>query len=299
MKYLTTFSSFSLVVLFIIVSCTSTPRMGDDMDAAKHKNLVFPSKLINKPVYVDTILAYDFGKYKELNYKTDYTLGVSSSKSTPLSEEYVYAFSNDNRNKFDRTKSSAEIDPCTLLIDDIQINNRFGTKATESKTANLKKLFGQNTRFKFLFPGQTKSDDLMLEETLYIPEIIQINAPKIETEEDLYPLCDYKSFKLEWNADPKNENGVIVMIEWSGLMLFGNDYPMAFIRRMDLLPETGEEYLNLHLFDGIPDTALCTMTLIRGSVDTFLLNDYSFQVFGESHESLAFVLLREIKSIDQ
>ena len=50
------------------------------------------------------------------------------------------------------------------------------------------------------------------------------------------------------------------------------------------------------VFDGIPDTALCYISLLRGNVENIPIGDYSYKVMGESYAVLPFVLVRHIKS---
>ena len=53
--------------------------------------------------------------------------------------------------------------------------------------------------------------------------MIKITKPSTEAVENLLPLCYYDDFKLCWNSDSKNKNGVIVIIEWIGEMVIDNE----------------------------------------------------------------------------
>lgn len=53
--------------------------------------------------------------------------------------------------------------------------------------------------------------------------MINITKPSTEAVENLLPLCYYDGFKLCWNSDSKNKNGVIVIIEWIGEMVIDNE----------------------------------------------------------------------------
>jgi len=48
------------------------------------------------------------------------------------------------------------------------------------------------------------------------------------------------------------------------------------------------------LFDGIPDTAVCHLTVVRGDIDLASIDGVSYKVLVESHEFFTFVLIREI-----
>ena len=85
-------------------------------------------------------------------------------------------------------------------------------------------------------------------------------------------------------CDDKNENGV-----------FGEDYPNAYIRSTDVFPDIGKTCINPQMFDGIPDTALCTLTILRGSIENELVNGYSCKLVAESHQCIQFILIRNVK----
>lgn len=76
-------------------------------------------------------------------------------------------------------------------------------------------MFGSNVTYDLVDSQYTKSD-YTSDITLYATEVIEIRYPKISSQDQLYPLCLFNSFGLEWNADDKNENGVMVVIEWHG-----------------------------------------------------------------------------------
>lgn len=156
-------------------------------------------------------------------------------------------------------------------------------------------MFGSNVTYDLVDSQYTKSD-YTSDITLYAPEVIEIQYPKISSEDQLYPLCLFNSFGLEWNADEKNENGVMVVIEWRGAMVFGEDYPNAYIRSTDVFPDAGKTCINPQMFDGIPDTALCTLTILRGSIENELVNGYSCKLVAESHQCIQFIILiRNVK----
>jgi len=49
--------------------------------------------------------------------------------------------------------------------------------------------------------------------------------------------------------------------------------------------------------EGIPDTAVCHLTLLRGNIETLSIDDSSYKIQAESHDYLTFVLIREIKYV--
>ena len=80
-------------------------------------------------------------------------------------------------------------------------------------------------------------------------------------------------------------------------MAIGEQYSDTSIERLDIVPDTGEITLNPHLFDDIPDAAVCTLYIGRGATDIYQIDNDSYKIIGESHESLKFILIRELKNI--
>lgn len=81
------------------------------------------------------------------------------------------------------------------------------------------------------------------------------------------PLCYYDNFIIEWNEDAANENGVVVIAEWTGCTMHG--HPQAtYLANATLVDDTGLATLDTDLFEGIPDEASVDLWLIRGNINT-------------------------------
>lgn len=243
----------------------------------------------------DYFTSRDIGKYMEYDILTDYVVGLTSLKSDPLQKEYTYAYTGIY-NRCDMTRAGVlDEDLFSVSVNDISLTK---TKTRSGQTqADLQSLYGSNVKFNIKKKESTTRSGELENTTvdLYVPNLIHITSPEIKTEEDLYPLCYYKNFILKWNKDSSNENGILLCIEWLGTCCYGDSNPDAYIRRTDCLPDTGELVIDPAIFEGIPDTALCYLTILRGSVENVLIDDYSYKVVGETHEVLPFILIREIK----
>jgi hypothetical protein len=137
--------------------------------------------------------------------------------------------------------------------------------------------------------------------SMYVPELLHITSPNIENPEDLLPYCYYDNFVLGWNADPQNENGLVVVVEWNGTDLYGNEYK-EYVRSADIIKnDNGSCVLNNALFDGIPHGALVNIQLIRGNIDVegkIIHEDGSEEYFvfvAASQAILPIILVREIQ----
>ncbi len=166
-------------------------------------------------------------------------------------------------------------------------------------------LYGQNVSFTISrkiksISGiqRVSSNDTTL--TMYVPNLVEITSPKIENSADLFPYCYYKDFELKWNADNKNENGLVVIVEWTGMNIKG-EKTAKYIRNIDIIPtDNGSTVLNDKLFDNIPENAITYITLLRGNIN--IVEDYlanlgqgeSYRIVAESHAVLPLILIRNL-----
>lgn len=290
------------IVIFFFAGCTTdvsqdSPSGVKVVSAEGAITIMNVDKSFYTQPVVDHFITNDIGKYLEYDILTDYVVGLTTLKSDPLDDPYTYAYTGIY-NQCDRTRAaSLSEDVFSVKINDISLTD---SKTRANNRADLQSLYGNTIKFNIAKQGAaTRAAENEAPATnvdLYVPELIQISAPDIQTEVELYPLCDYKNFVLKWNKDSKNENGVLIIVEWLGTCCFGDSNPNAYIRRMDCVPDTGEITINPDLFTGIPDTAVCYLTVLRGAVENVLAGDYSYKVLGESHEILPFILIREIKA---
>jgi len=170
-------------------------------------------------------------------------------------------------------------------------------KLTFLENTNLYDLYGKNVIFTLRKEGALKSGGTEQEETveMYIPELVEILSPQIQEQKDLFPFCYYEDFTIRWNADTKNEHGLVVLVEWLGTMMSDEKDYDEYVRNIDVINEDdGEATLNNQLFDKIPDRALCYITLLRGNIEMVDIDQVSYRVLGESHAILPAILVREL-----
>lgn len=118
----------------------------------------------------------------------------------------------------------------------------------------------------------------------YEPESILIYEPKLSTTDFQTPFCKYDNFTLQWNRDPDNKKGILLVLEWYGNIAHDNyndqynsydnyesyiDYiPNTCVQNIACIPDTGKVVLESSFFDDVPDNALCNMYLLRGNITT-------------------------------
>jgi len=189
-----------------------------------------------------------------------------------------------------------------LVLNTIKSNNQFF--GTDVKFSVFRENTGSNGVMKAPKGGGGEDDNGEggFTITMYVPELLQITSPNIESPEDLLPYCYYQNFVLGWNADPQNENGLVVVVEWNGTDLYGNEYK-EYVRNADIITnDNGSCVLNNALFDGIPHGALVQIQLIRGNIEVKGLiidnetgEEEEFVFVAASQVILPFILVREIK----
>lgn len=89
--------------------------------------------------------------------------------------------------------------------------------------------------------------------------------------------CDANNFILEWNAASNNPNGVFILVSWDGTCAdnsIEDEYIGTNIKNADLVEDNGRCHLNPHLFDGMPESALIDISIVRGTVEK--IEDFQF-----------------------
>lgn len=267
------------------VTFAACSRNQIDLVTAESEHIRISTTPYCVPTVEESYIPGEYGVYESFFAPSDNIVGLSSTKSGPLNEHIRYGYSMPSDNKEDSYREF-----------DVSLNgNRFPVTPLSKAGNDLEDVFGNNAEF--MLRLNTKAGQG--EETvvnMYVPQEIAITRPAIQSEEDLLPLCYYSNFQIGWNADSDNGNGVIAIVEWIGEVVVGSDIPSTHIRRICVFEDTGEGTFDDEMFDGIPDTAVCHLTLLRGNMEFVEMADISYKIFGESHEFLTFVLIREIKN---
>ncbi len=257
----------------------------------------------NSDKYIGSTERYDI--VHDIFTHADYQLTISSLKPNPLAEPQYASFNGGSSQSETRSGISQQESPFKVTLNKksfMALNEISEKSSSEFIETDYSWIYGKKVDV-----GLKRSTDIQRapsisgnndeEFEMYVPEEIHITSPQIQTEEELYPLCYYRNLTLKWNADPQNELGVLIVVEWFGTMLIGFDYQDIFVRRVDYAEiDNGEILLDDEIFEGIPDSALCHLTILRGAVKNIMVDDETaFKVLAETHASLPFVLVRNIK----
>ena len=296
----------SLVLYMLFAVSCSLDKSKEVLQNQKAMRLALTSNKDYTPHKVEDAIAGDYRYYLKLFSKTDYQVGISSYRDGARSSvEKVSYYSGESPFVYSTRTASQELPQLISSIDGIELNQKslephLPTRGADDNTLDV---FGKTVTFRMRTPkviktrsGEEETGESGTDEfDMYIPQRISILDPSASSAEENNPLCYYGDFIVRWNADEQNVNGVLVYVEWLGGMAFGNDINETHVKRVAILPDTGEATLNPNLFDGIPDSALCTLVLLRGAIETPQGEEYSYSLIGETHHMISFILIREIE----
>ena len=289
-----------LIVLcgLCMISCAKQESGGAGDNSAEFFSLLSSDNDDYQPHKVNEALKGDYKNYEKFFEGTDYEIGISSSKDGALpGGSRISCISGKSQiRKAIATKSSIDgLPPIKSFVDGVEISQE-NIRATTKSSTGIMDCFGKVVKFTFGNDNGTRaSGEGMGEADMYVPAAIEFLFPRAETEEDLNPLCYYKNFVIRWNKDENNANGVLVVIDWTGSMVLGNDIADTQVCRIATFPDTGEALLSEEMFDGIPDTALCDMMILRGNVENVEQGGYSYKLLGKTHQQISFILIRELE----
>lgn len=267
----------------ILMSCTNIVQQPGDNQIQQVQRISIVTHE-DAPCIEDFVKPGQYANYTNYFKSADAVIGFSSSKASPLDAPLKrYCF---------KSVDSDHI----MSKQMVKVNGLDFTQLEQTKSSGIdNSFFGTKLSFSFLNNG-TKSDlSEPVDVNLYSPQEIVILKPEIKKEDELLPLCYYDGFKIVWNSDPNNKNGVIFVVEWVGEKIIGKDVPDTYIRRTCVFEDNGQAVLNPSIFEGIPDTAVCHLTIARGDIEVAEIDGVSYKVLAESHEFMTFVLIRNIK----
>ncbi len=276
---------------FMISSCSKNESLSSESNSAEgiEPDINFSSNSGNS-------------KYSYFFADTDNSIGFSSLKPDPLTEYSTV-----------ENVSSSEVDKQTK----ISLHNRVlipsvNTEHVKLNSSISNNIYGHKVNFKIPISNQSTNQffssvngakntgsETQAEFEMYVPELIEITSPKNKSSSDLFLPCYYDGFILEWNADEKNGNGLVVIAEYKGMNAIPSNDTDEYIMNIDIIEnDNGSTILNTSLFEGIPDLSLVDITLMRGNIDVHEIQGKLHKFYGESHEKLPIVLMRNFDSIE-
>ena len=233
------------------------------------------------------LLNYSPNVYHDYFKQTDNVLGFSSLKPNSLKQHSIVKHS-----RFSVSQKHIEL----------AINNEMTSMKNESEIITAQEannVYGKTVSFKINSSnGLSASGDAGTEIEMYVPELVEITNPSVTNLNERSPLCDYRDFVLEWNADANNEEGLVVIAEYFGGNAIPDHTEEKHILNTDYIElDNGRTVLDEALFDGMPNLAFVDIILLRGNVTIEEIQGELYKFFAETHVRLPILLVRDDSTI--
>lgn len=136
-------------------------------------------------------------------------------------------------------------------------------------TREVTDIFQKENRKRLLSPRDVCDDvpisSLSFDITLRTASPIYFIRPRA-TRCNSIPLCYYEDMEVEWNPDPENRTGVVVIAEWNGISMDGSSTGETIAHSVEV-DDTGCTTLPNEIFEGMPDEALVNLWLVRANIE--------------------------------
>lgn len=260
-----------IVTILAISSCDSDSKLNDDTQAKKEKT--------NSPEQKMKVLSSRAGAYENYLKQTDNKIGFHSLRSTKNGEHSIV------KSVFIKNKNQS-----VISVDGQQLKI-----VANSNSRTAEDIYGKTIKV-----GFKNGKDFLDKESskeMYIPKKLNILKP-LPSGDNIFIHAFYKDFKLEWNADPHNQEGLMVTVMYEGRNVIPENDENVIVKNIDYIEhDNGRFTLNNSIFDNIPNHALVDIMLLRGNVEIEEYNDETYKIYAESHETISLVLIRDMSTV--
>lgn len=101
---------------------------------------------------------------------------------------------------------------------------------------------------------------------------ITILNPDMSYWECTYPYVYSKDVELEWEADPDNANGVVIIASFEGLVLADEVSTMTPMYSATLVEDNGYAVLDNTMFEDMPEGAFVMMIMLRANIEDLVID---------------------------
>jgi hypothetical protein len=224
------------------------------------------------------LLDYTINKYHDYFKTADNIIGFNNLKSG-FQANYSLVENIDLKNKNLKT----------VMLD----NKKIVANGTKNEL-NLEEfeIFGKTISISI---NNNKNEENSQIIEMYIPEKLEISKPVAEAGKSVYAY--YKNFIIEWNADFKNDNGLMVAVEYSGETV-GQKNSEKHLQVIDYIEEdNGKFILKETMFDDIPNLSFIEIVLLRGNIDINELDGETYKTYAEAHQRIPVLLIKDLDSV--
>ncbi len=271
----------ALVLVVLIFSCDNNEAESIEETAIQETSIELKSSY--------NLLDITPNVYHDYFKQTDHSAGFTSLKSNSLSQHSIVQ--RININDVNKTHS--------FSINDENISSF--SKANKMSKSDSESVYGKTISFKINTGNNlTKNGDSSTETEveMYVPDLVEITNPKIDSEDKLFPICYYEDFILEWNADSDNEEGLVVIAEYFGNNAIPENSTNEHILNTDVIDtDDGHAVLNNDLFKDIPNLSIVHLILLRGNVAVEEIEGELYKFYAESHVRLPIILAKDLTTV--
>lgn len=278
-----------VIILFCLVVLVPASCVKSEVEVDEKVNLEDISVIVPKDSYMSDrkIIKFhsDLGEYKAIFNEVDARIAIAFFRCEQTGQENTVAFYDS------KEESLLEMD----FASRVKLNGKdVFSSATKFGDNSLAELFGEVVKFDLSGLGFATKGSSAGNVEMYVPAPLQITFPQYDNGNHLPPLCYDQDFIVRWNADTQNKNGVMAIVKWDGTVLFGEDYPSSYVVHFKKFPDTGSAKLDGAMFEGIPDTAYCSLFLLRGDMTDIDVDQIDYQLLAEAHDALDFALVKNV-----
>lgn len=231
------------------------------------------------------ILDWTPGVYSKYFQKTDNTIGFNSLKA--------HAFSNYSDTQ---TMNFPRGDEQYVSVNGrvLQRNDRNELKLSSSSS----NIYGKPMTITVSRKGEGKSSETSEEVTMYVPKKLNVSTPVPPNNDKITTVAYYKDFLLEWNADPKNEHGLMVAVEYKGENVNAENNTFTHVQNVDHIEnDNGKYILDNSMFDGIPNLSFVDIILLRGNIRIDDIDGETIKTYAESHQRIPILLVKDLNTV--
>jgi hypothetical protein len=131
-----------------------------------------------------------------------------------------------------------------------------------------------------------------------VPKKLNVSKPVPPSTKKITMVAYYRDFLLEWNADPKNANGLMVAVEYKGENVNSENNSNIHIQNVDHIEiDNGSFVLDDAMFDNIPNLSFVDIILLRGNIRIDDLDGETIKTYAETHQRIPILLVKDLKTI--
>ena len=258
-------------VLFLLLSTFIFVKCKKDNITTTIKNT--PAKEVNKVNFLFNPLSRDTKLFENYyNEKGNYRIGFNCQGNFST----AYANVTFDNNKTLSKVSTCSIDGVLLKEKIVDGNYSYSLERPEINTV-IHNWFGKKVAFKMTYDGSAnRTTSLEVIDSCYIPQEINIDDNSIKNTFGVTTLFNggengvsrNGNYTINWNADPKNTNGVAILVSWHGAS-FVETAPhnpsstLNYIVNLDIVDDNGTYTIKAENFNDFPKNAIFSISLIR------------------------------------